>query len=86
MIAVIPQSFSEDMPEVGITINMLKNKPLIIYGRFEQLIYETCMEAGFEPEIKCKNDDARTTMLWANKGWELELSRKQPLLLLIIPT
>ena len=44
----------------------LKDKPLLVYRRFEKLIIETCHDAGFEPKIVCKNDDARTTLLWAD--------------------
>jgi DNA-binding transcriptional LysR family regulator len=46
----------------------LKERPLIIYRRFEELILELCRKARFEPRIICKNDDARTTLLWADTG------------------
>lgn len=68
MIAAIPKENIWDPKTVTISVNELKNKPLIIYRRFEQLIYQTCIEYGFEPEVFCKNDDARTTLLWANAG------------------
>lgn len=47
----------------------LKNRPLIIYRRFESLIRETCEGAGFEPDIFCLNDDARTSLQWAAAGY-----------------
>lgn len=56
-----------------ITVEELKDKPLIFYRRFEQLIIETCIEHGFEPDILCRNDDARTTILWANEGLGLAI-------------
>lgn len=56
-----------------ITVEELKDKPLIFYRRFEQLIIETCLEHGFEPDILCRNDDARTTILWANEGLGLAI-------------
>lgn len=68
MIAAIPVNSCWIPQKDTISVNELKNKPLIIYRRFEQLIYETCIEHGFEPEIFCKNDDARTAILWANAG------------------
>ncbi|SFC97960.1 DNA-binding transcriptional regulator, LysR family [Clostridium uliginosum] len=68
MIAVISKNYYFKTKNSYITIEELKEKPLIIYRRFEQLIHETCLEQGFEPEIFCKNDDARTTLLWANAG------------------
>jgi DNA-binding transcriptional LysR family regulator len=70
MIAVFPKKYHWDTLTLNhyILVSELKDKPLIIYRRFEQLIWETCLECGFEPEIFCKNDDARTTLLWANAG------------------
>lgn len=68
MIAAMPKEYCWDSTGATISVSELKSKPLIIYRRFEQLIYETCMEQGFEPEVFCKNDDARTTLLWANAG------------------
>lgn len=50
----------------GIKIIDLKDKPLIIYRRFEKIIIDSCREAGFEPRILCRTDDARTTLLWAD--------------------
>ncbi|GGF79687.1 LysR family transcriptional regulator [Paenibacillus albidus] len=49
-------------------ISSLRDRPLIIYRRFEQLIREACLDHGFEPNVFCMNEDARTTLLWANAG------------------
>lgn len=68
MIAVMTKEYCWKNEQQFIDLEELKGKPLIIYRRFEQLIYETCFEDGFEPEIFCKNDDARTTLFWANEG------------------
>lgn len=76
MIAAIPVKSSWIPKKDMISVNDLKNKPLIIYRRFEQLIYEACIEHGFEPEIFCKNDDARTAILWANAGLGIALVPK----------
>ncbi|WP_238885935.1 LysR family transcriptional regulator [Clostridium sp. YIM B02551] len=67
MIAVMTKSYLESESST-ISIKDLKGIPLIIYRRFEQLISDTCVEEGFTPNIFCKNDDARTTILWANAG------------------
>lgn len=66
MIAVMTSEYDWKTDEMFIDIGELKDKPLIIYRRFEQLIRETCLENGFDPQIFCMNDDARTTLLWAN--------------------
>ena len=42
--------------------------PLIIYRRFEKILLGEFQELGFEPNIFCINDDARTTILWARAG------------------
>ncbi|WP_422657761.1 LysR family transcriptional regulator [Paenibacillus sp. EC2-1] len=68
MIAVMTPDYDWTRDEQFINIGELENKPLIIYRRFEQLIRETCLENGFDPLIFCMNDDARTTLLWANAG------------------
>ncbi len=49
-------------------IKDFKDKPLIIYRRFEKIIAEVFNKAGFEPRIICKTDDARTALLWAASG------------------
>ena len=46
----------------------LAGKPLIIYRRFNQLLHDTFEAADVRPDIYCRNDDARTTVLWANAG------------------
>lgn len=51
-----------------ILLDELENRPLIVYRRFNQLIYEACSAHNFEPAVFCRNDDARTSVLWANAG------------------
>lgn len=73
MVAVIPPKFAEkifsqndECQSSSITMDMLKDVPLIIYRRFEELILSRCAKYGFDPHFFCKNDDARTTILWAD--------------------
>ncbi len=68
MIAVMTAAYDWDPGRSVIALAELRERPLIIYRRFEQLIGEACLECGFEPDYFCKNDDARTTLLWANAG------------------
>lgn len=51
-----------------ITIEELLDKPLIIYRRFEKLFMECFEKSNLAPNFFCKNDDARTTLLWAEAG------------------
>lgn len=68
MIAVMAPRFDWNSAADSCDIADLQGRPLIIYRRFESLIRETCGKAGFEPELFCKNDDARTTLQWAHAG------------------
>lgn len=68
MVAAMDSDRYWDATRTAIPLEDLRDKPLILYRRFEKLIVDTCHHAGFEPWIFCKNDDARTTMLWADAG------------------
>lgn len=68
MLAVMTPEHDWSPGESAMELGELQNKPLIVYRRFEQLIREACIEEGFEPSFFCMNDDARTTLLWANAG------------------
>ncbi len=68
--------FSGEDPFGGkerLSILDLKGKPLVIYRRFERLIFGECEEAGFEPLVACTNDDARTTINWVRSGYGIGL-------------
>ena len=68
MIAAIPKKMGWDKGKLVMELDELKGRSVIIYRRFEQLICNTCLEQGFEANIFCKCDDARTALLWANAG------------------
>lgn len=68
MIAVMNEDMEFNKHTDTISVENLKEKPLIIYKRFESLIKERCNIHGFEPIFFCKNEDARTTLSWANAG------------------
>lgn len=65
-----------------INIKELADKPLIFYKRFEKLIYEACENANFDPNLFCKNEDARTSLLWANAGLGIAIVPKSSLKLI----
>ena len=68
MMAVGEASYFDGLPEREISIGQLTGKPLIIYRRWEPIILGAFHECGAEPEIFYKNDDARTTAIWADAG------------------
>ena len=55
-----------DRDRIG--IDELADRPLIIYRRFDQLLHDTFAAADVPLNVYCRNDDARTTVLWANAG------------------
>lgn len=54
--------------EGALSVAALASWPLIVYRRFENLIASVCQEAGFEPDLFYKTQDARTSLLWADAG------------------
>lgn len=46
----------------------LSGRPLILYRRFQQLLEDAFAASAITPNIYCLNDDARTSILWANAG------------------
>lgn len=51
-----------------ITLSDLSGLPLILYRRWEPILLESFREAGLVPHVFCKNDDARTSVIWADAG------------------
>lgn len=80
MVAVMKEKFLCGKAQNVITIQELKDKPLIIYRRFEELIYDVFKESEIEPFICCKNDDARTTLNWAKEGFGIGIVPRSALL------
>ncbi|MGX8702418.1 LysR family transcriptional regulator [Caproiciproducens sp.] len=68
MIAVGFRKYFSGAQDDRIPLEALKDKPLIIYRRYEKLILSACKAAGFQPDIFCLNDDSRTALMWANAG------------------
>ena len=58
----------------SIQLAELAKRPLIVYRRFNQLLADAFTAQSIQPEIYCRNDDARTTVLWANAGLGIALA------------
>ena len=50
-------------------MKFLLQQPLILYRRWEKIIYDLCHSYSITPNIFCMNDDARTTISLANAGY-----------------
>lgn len=57
-------SFSSD----EIPLSALADKPLILYRRWEDMILSAFSKQQLSCQIFCKNEDARTTLHWADAG------------------
>jgi DNA-binding transcriptional LysR family regulator len=68
MVAVMSENYKFINKSDEIVLNDLNGEPLIIYRRFEKILLSEFEGLGFEPNIFCINDDARTTILWARAG------------------
>lgn len=68
MVVVMSQNYNFKSESSEIDLNNLKDVPLIIYRRFEKILLSEFQDLGFEPNIFCINDDARTTISWARAG------------------
>lgn len=67
MIAVMKKE-SRFNNKSSIKLKDLEKSPIILYRRLKSLIISSCNKEGFDPNIFCENDDARTTLMWARAG------------------
>ena len=66
---VLAYAGNDPKPEKDtLAIGDLEGLPLIVYRRFNQLLLDVCEGRNVTPSIICRNDDARTTLLWAEAG------------------
>ena len=63
-------------PGQGIRPDELVRQPLIIYRRYEDYFRQALAAAGLAYHIRCLNDDARTTLMWAERGFGIGIIPK----------
>lgn len=68
MAAVGNTAFFTDIEERRISVSQLSKMPLIYYRRYQELLAQVFEEHHVELTSFCKNDDARTSLLWAKAG------------------
>jgi DNA-binding transcriptional LysR family regulator len=76
MVAVGKKGFFKNTEREEISVKDLDGRPLIYYRRFENLITHVFEEEGIIPRVCCKNDDARTSLMWARAGMGIALVPK----------
>ncbi|MGD8192856.1 LysR family transcriptional regulator [Brevibacillus ginsengisoli] len=52
----------------NLDLTELEGKPLLLHNRYADNITKACKKAGFEPRVKCRVDDTRSMLKWANIG------------------
>lgn len=72
MIAVYSSSLSLTLPQ-EIHLQDLKNLPIIMYRRFENIFSNILEKENTELTYFAKTDDARTALLWAEEGLGIAL-------------
>lgn len=80
MVAVMTDSMGAGEDKSVISLEDLRDKPIIMYRRFNEIINDAFSKRGIEPFICCKNDDARTTIQWAKAGLGIGIVPKSALL------
>ena len=79
MVLAYTESLADPNPgQPSMTIEQLQGLPLILYRRFDQLFHDVCEAHNLTPNLLCRNDDARTTLLWAETGLATPSSRHRP--------
>ena len=69
MVLAYADTLADPSPgQTSLTIEQLQGLPLILYRRFDQLFHDVCEAHNLTPNLLCRNDDARTTLLWAETG------------------
>lgn len=63
-----PELYDSESNSGSISLRELKNRPLIIHRRYEDMIKDACIKEGFEPKIICRNDDTMSSLSWAKAG------------------
>lgn len=76
MVAIAKDEYFDNITTNVISISDLDNKPLIFYRRFGSLITSIFEKNNTTLNCFCKNDDARTTLLWAKAGLGIALIPK----------
>lgn len=68
MVVAAKKEFFQDYPAKTVSLHDLARMPLIYYRRFEHLLNAAFQQLSLTPEAACKNDDARTCLMWARAG------------------
>lgn len=66
--AIVYNTNSFQLPKKKLSLSLLSHQPLILYRRFESLLNDSFAQEGLRPFYAVMCDDARTAILWADRG------------------
>lgn len=81
MIAVGHKNVFPFDPEKKISLKELSKEPILINRRYHQLFQSISIKENFSFHYYCLNNDARTTLYWANAGLGIGVVPKETLVL-----
>lgn len=79
MAAIFHEKWACEIPDGPITLNSVKDFPLIVHRRYEKMLIDACEHTGFTPNIFCKADDIRSMLNWAFLGLGVAIVPRPPL-------
>ena len=62
------EKYLDKYPKSPLPVNAIEDLPLITYRRWQDIIERELANAGINPFFVCINDDARTSIQWAEAG------------------
>lgn len=83
--AVGTPEFFQGITTPTVTLKEICQKPLILYRRWENVIWHICQSEHLTPQIFCMNDDARTTASMTNAGLGIGIIPESALSLITNP-
>ncbi|MGL6202415.1 MAG: LysR family transcriptional regulator [Lachnospiraceae bacterium] len=54
--------------ENSISLEALRDKPLVIHKRYREMLLSACRKKGFSPYIICENGEIQSSLSWAQAG------------------
>jgi len=68
-VAAVHANILNTLPKTPyLALKELKDKPLMVHRKYENILTEYCQKAGFEPNYLCQADDIMPILAWADAG------------------
>jgi len=67
-VALAKAEFFPDPTSQMVSLTSLRDKPIIIHRRYNDLFATACRQRGFVPKIICQNENIASSLSWASSG------------------